>query len=170
MTPSSRHNSNERKSDDKSSSPSSIDAYRSPSIDIGTPTHITATIEDGVMVARNKLNTTNSLIDVLRSDSVDSSSAPHMEMEERTSPTSMDGVISATEIQAHVRQAITALAICHNVTPVVDEGVRTYQAASPDEMALVKFADDVVSSHYSFHSSPSLSFTYHTVLYDRVCD
>jgi len=31
-----------------------------------------------------------------------------------------------------------ALALCHNVTPVYEEGVQKLQAASPDEMALVK--------------------------------
>ena len=39
---------------------------------------------------------------------------------------------------------ITALALCHNVTPVVEEdGNRILQAASPDEVALVKFSDSV---------------------------
>jgi phospholipid-translocating ATPase len=40
-----------------------------------------------------------------------------------------------------VRDAITALALCHNVTPVIENGEKQYQAASPDEVALVKFAD-----------------------------
>ena len=38
---------------------------------------------------------------------------------------------------------ITALAICHNVTPAMDEGVKVYQASSPDEVALVKFAESL---------------------------
>lgn len=142
MTPSSRANSGERKSD--ANAP--IDPYRSPSIDIGTPTQVTTgSIEDGVLVPRGVLQSSNSLVDVIRSESLDSSFAPHLEMEERiVSPgaSPLDGV-AAAQVQIQVRQAITALAICHNVTPVVDEGVRTYQAASPDEMALVKFADDV---------------------------
>ena len=38
---------------------------------------------------------------------------------------------------------MTALILCHNVTPVIDDGVRVYQASSPDEVALVKFAEDL---------------------------
>ena len=33
--------------------------------------------------------------------------------------------------------------LCNNVTPVVDEGQRILQASSPDEIALVKFAEDL---------------------------
>ena len=44
-----------------------------------------------------------------------------------------------------VRDTITALAVCHNVTPVYpdqdDPSVRELMASSPDEIALVKFAD-----------------------------
>lgn len=42
---------------------------------------------------------------------------------------------------------ITALALCHNVTPTypdpTDHSVREFQASSPDEIALVKFADSL---------------------------
>jgi phospholipid-translocating ATPase len=39
---------------------------------------------------------------------------------------------------------VTALALCHNVTPVVEtDGTASYQAASPDEVALVKFSESV---------------------------
>jgi phospholipid-translocating ATPase len=40
-----------------------------------------------------------------------------------------------------VRDAITTLALCHNVSPTVVDGVREYQASSPDEVALVKYSD-----------------------------
>lgn len=44
-----------------------------------------------------------------------------------------------------VRDLITALALCHNVTPTYpdpsDPSIRDFQASSPDEVALVKFAD-----------------------------
>lgn len=40
---------------------------------------------------------------------------------------------------------ITCLALCHNVTPTYpdpdDSTIREFQASSPDEIALVKFAD-----------------------------
>jgi phospholipid-translocating ATPase len=42
-----------------------------------------------------------------------------------------------------VRDMLTAIAVCHNVTPVDEDGVKTYQASSPDEVALVKLAESV---------------------------
>jgi phospholipid-translocating ATPase len=46
-----------------------------------------------------------------------------------------------------VRDLVTALAICHNVTPVYpsdeDPEYKEFQASSPDEVALVKFADSL---------------------------
>mmetsp|Transcript_40933 Transcript_40933/g.47014 ORF Transcript_40933/g.47014 Transcript_40933/m.47014 type:complete len:161 (-) Transcript_40933:1557-2039(-) len=43
-----------------------------------------------------------------------------------------------------IRDMVTALAVCHNVTPVLNnEGERELQASSPDEVALVKFSEDV---------------------------
>eukprot|EP00330_Aristerostoma_sp_ATCC50986_P006982 CAMPEP_0114601856 /NCGR_PEP_ID=MMETSP0125-20121206/24476_1 /TAXON_ID=485358 ORGANISM="Aristerostoma sp., Strain ATCC 50986" /NCGR_SAMPLE_ID=MMETSP0125 /ASSEMBLY_ACC=CAM_ASM_000245 /LENGTH=173 /DNA_ID=CAMNT_0001811505 /DNA_START=1113 /DNA_END=1634 /DNA_ORIENTATION=- len=43
-----------------------------------------------------------------------------------------------------VRDMITALVLCHNVTPIIDEdGTKTFQASSPDEIALVKIAEDL---------------------------
>lgn len=35
------------------------------------------------------------------------------------------------------------LALCHNVTPLMEDGVRTYQASSPDEITLVKLAESM---------------------------
>lgn len=40
-----------------------------------------------------------------------------------------------------VKELLLALAVCHNVTPVIDEGVKSLQASSPDEIALVKAAE-----------------------------
>jgi phospholipid-translocating ATPase len=43
-----------------------------------------------------------------------------------------------------IRDMVTALSVCHNVTPVVNnDGERELQASSPDEVALVKFAEDI---------------------------
>jgi phospholipid-translocating ATPase len=42
-----------------------------------------------------------------------------------------------------IRDCITALGICHNVTPVYENDIKEYQASSPDEVALVKFADSL---------------------------
>lgn len=46
--------------------------------------------------------------------------------------------------EVSVRDLMTALMVCHNVTPVYDEeGEREFQASSPDEVALVKFVDNL---------------------------
>ncbi len=42
-----------------------------------------------------------------------------------------------------VRDFITCLAVCHNVTPTIEDGVKTFQASSPDEIALVKIAESL---------------------------
>ena len=46
-----------------------------------------------------------------------------------------------------VRDFMTALALCHNVTPTYpdaeDSSKVEFQASSPDEVALVKFADSL---------------------------
>lgn len=51
------------------------------------------------------------------------------------------------EIGARVRDLVLALAICHNVTPTTEEingeQVTSYQASSPDEIAIVKWTEMV---------------------------
>ncbi|KIV85189.1 hypothetical protein PV11_00916 [Exophiala sideris] len=51
------------------------------------------------------------------------------------------------EIGVRVRDLVLALALCHNVTPTTDEvdGQKTvsYQASSPDEIAIVEFTESV---------------------------
>jgi phospholipid-translocating ATPase len=52
------------------------------------------------------------------------------------------------EIGSRVRDVVLALALCHNVTPTTeedDEGrlVRSYQASSPDEIAIVRWTESV---------------------------
>eukprot|EP01114_Cavostelium_apophysatum_P015341 TRINITY_DN4154_c0_g1_i1.p1 TRINITY_DN4154_c0_g1~~TRINITY_DN4154_c0_g1_i1.p1 ORF type:complete len:1093 (+),score=239.76 TRINITY_DN4154_c0_g1_i1:78-3356(+) len=48
-------------------------------------------------------------------------------------------------ITTRARDALKAIALCHNVTPVNDTETKkvSYQASSPDEIALVKFAESV---------------------------
>lgn len=54
------------------------------------------------------------------------------------------------DLPQKVRTAITALALCHNVTPTNDDlGNLTYQASSPDEVALVKFTESVGMTLYA---------------------
>ncbi|KZT54722.1 phospholipid-translocating P-type ATPase [Calocera cornea HHB12733] len=48
------------------------------------------------------------------------------------------------DMSVRVRDVILSLALCHNVTPVNnDDGTVTYQAASPDEVAIVQFTSSV---------------------------
>jgi phospholipid-translocating ATPase len=42
-----------------------------------------------------------------------------------------------------IRDAITALALCNNVTPIKGENGIEYQSSSPDEVALVKYAESL---------------------------
>jgi phospholipid-translocating ATPase len=47
------------------------------------------------------------------------------------------------DMVVRIRAAIQGLAICHNVTPVETEEGRTYQASSPDEIAIVRWTECV---------------------------
>ena len=51
------------------------------------------------------------------------------------------------EIGSRVRDIVLALALCHNVTPTTEEehghSFTTYQASSPDEIAIVRWAESV---------------------------
>jgi phospholipid-translocating ATPase len=44
------------------------------------------------------------------------------------------------DVECLARDMISALALCHNVTPTYENDKVEYQASSPDEVALVKFA------------------------------
>ncbi|KAI0261943.1 hypothetical protein BC834DRAFT_829493 [Gloeopeniophorella convolvens] len=48
------------------------------------------------------------------------------------------------DMSSRVRDVVLSLALCHNVTPVTnDDGSVTYQASSPDEVAIVKWTESV---------------------------
>ncbi|KAI9763163.1 MAG: putative aminophospholipid-translocase [Geoglossum simile] len=51
------------------------------------------------------------------------------------------------EIGSRVRDVVLALALCHNVTPTLEDdhgkSITTYQASSPDEIAIVKWTESV---------------------------
>ncbi|KAG1221179.1 hypothetical protein G6F68_020996 [Rhizopus microsporus] len=45
-------------------------------------------------------------------------------------------------ISVRIKDIVQALAVCHNVTPVINmDGDITYQASSPDEVAIVKWTE-----------------------------
>lgn len=47
------------------------------------------------------------------------------------------------DMRSKVFDLVCALALCHNVTPVMEDNERSYQASSPDEVALVKWCENV---------------------------
>ncbi|KAM0688399.1 putative aminophospholipid-translocase [Conglomerata obtusa] len=47
------------------------------------------------------------------------------------------------DLPNRVYDLVIGLSVCHNVTPVNEEGVTTYQASSPDEVAIVQWAQKV---------------------------
>ena len=48
------------------------------------------------------------------------------------------------DISSRTKDAVQALALCHNVTPVIeDNGETVYQASSPDEVAIVQWTEAV---------------------------
>jgi phospholipid-translocating ATPase len=48
------------------------------------------------------------------------------------------------DMSSRVKDVVLALALCHNVTPVVEaDGTITYQASSPDEVAIVRWTESV---------------------------
>ncbi|KIP06661.1 hypothetical protein PHLGIDRAFT_106736 [Phlebiopsis gigantea 11061_1 CR5-6] len=48
------------------------------------------------------------------------------------------------DMSSRVHDVVLSLALCHNVTPVTnDDGSVTYQASSPDEVAIVKWTESV---------------------------
>ena len=53
------------------------------------------------------------------------------------------GPRSRREIGTRVKDVVTTLAICHSVTPSYEDGQIDYQAASPDEIAIVKWTASV---------------------------
>lgn len=46
---------------------------------------------------------------------------------------------SKREIGQRIRDVVTCLAVCHSVTPTYEDGLLSYQASSPDEVAIVKW-------------------------------
>ncbi|KAI8055596.1 phospholipid-translocating P-type ATPase [Gilbertella persicaria] len=57
-------------------------------------------------------------------------------------PQALDASKGRRHISARIRDIVQALALCHNVTPAMDtDGRITYQASSPDEVAIVKWTE-----------------------------
>jgi phospholipid-translocating ATPase len=57
-----------------------------------------------------------------------------------------------------IRDTITAMILCNNVTPIIDSEQKvTYQASSPDEVALVKFAE-TLNMKLNFRTDKEIKF------------
>ncbi|EJD04848.1 phospholipid-translocating P-type ATPase [Fomitiporia mediterranea MF3/22] len=63
----------------------------------------------------------------------------------RTTPTGIQfSTRGRRDMSSRVKDVVTSLALCHNVTPVTnDDGTVTYQASSPDEVAIVRWTESV---------------------------
>ncbi|CAD5205453.1 unnamed protein product [Bursaphelenchus okinawaensis] len=53
------------------------------------------------------------------------------------------GKLAKNSFSVKLQTAIEAIALCHNVTPIIENGQLSYQAASPDEVALVQWTEQV---------------------------
>ncbi|KAI6203569.1 hypothetical protein M3Y94_00572600 [Aphelenchoides besseyi] len=53
------------------------------------------------------------------------------------------GRLARNSFSVKLQTAVEAIALCHNVTPIYENGTMSYQAASPDEVALVQWTDQV---------------------------
>lgn len=53
------------------------------------------------------------------------------------------GTSKRKDLSAKVADLALVLAVCHNVTPTEEDGISFYQAASPDEVAIVKFCESI---------------------------
>ena len=62
-------------------------------------------------------------------------------------------------IETKISIAVESIALCHNVTPLMESDSKIFQASSPDEIALVEWAESVgISLTDRDISSITLSF------------
>lgn len=48
--------------------------------------------------------------------------------------TAYSGTLARNSFSVRLQTAVETIAICHNVTPIEEQGTISYQAASPDEV------------------------------------
>uniref|UniRef100_A0A915E8B8 P-type ATPase N-terminal domain-containing protein n=1 Tax=Ditylenchus dipsaci TaxID=166011 RepID=A0A915E8B8_9BILA len=53
------------------------------------------------------------------------------------------GRLARNSFSVKLQTAVETIALCHNVTPIIEHGTVSYQAASPDEVALVQWTEQV---------------------------
>ena len=106
----------------------------------------------GIIADECKINNNDApMLDIINKSNIipeNSLSVSNNSSGESLISTSLKGSeVKKSKIRRHrnklIRDAITAMCLCNNVTPIVDDNDEknmTYQASSPDEVALVKFA------------------------------
>lgn len=110
-------------------------------IHVGTVSYANEAMEEVTSYIRQGFSTTASS-DVLQASSLVTPSSTYLMTAAGTSTTR-----TRREIGSRVRDLVLALALCHNVTPTTEEldghNVITYQASSPDEIAIVRWTESV---------------------------
>lgn len=110
-------------------------------IHVGTVSYANEAMEEVTSYIRQGFSTTASS-DVLQASSLVTPSSTYLMTAAGTSTTR-----TRREIGSRVRDLVLALALCHNVTPTTEEldghNVTTYQASSPDEIAIVRWTESV---------------------------
>ncbi|KAL8811213.1 MAG: hypothetical protein Q9200_001968 [Gallowayella weberi] len=110
-------------------------------IHVGTVSYANEAMDEVSLYVRQGF-TTGSATDILQSASLvtPSSSSYNASMGTGTTRT-------RREIGSRVRDLVLALALCHNVTPTTEEedghSFTSYQASSPDEIAIVRWTEQV---------------------------
>lgn len=115
---------------------------------LGTMLFARDSLEDIYHYATSAFQQDRKLLDVYSSGSVPTDNRSVQMTEDAVVSNSLSGMrtrecTSSRRAQKQVQDALLAIALAHNVTPVEDNGQRCLQAASPDEVALVKFAESV---------------------------
>ena len=110
-------------------------------VHVGTVSYANEAMEEVATYIRQLVSSTSSS-DVLASTTLITPASGH-----GVQPTAGGGTRTRREIGSRVRDLILALALCHNVTPTMEDvdgqNMITYQASSPDEIAIVRYTEAV---------------------------
>lgn len=102
----------------------------------------TGTLTQNVMIFKQIVTTLGNFTDETEADLI-----RYVEMNIEKSETVLSDYIDSQSKRKDkfgvFRDLVTALMVCHNVTPTIDNGVRDLNAASPDEIALVKYGEKI---------------------------
>lgn len=109
-------------------------------IHVGTVSYANEAMDEVTSYIRQSFSTASS--DVMQASSLFTPSSTY-----HTSSGGASTTRTRREIGSRVRDLVLALALCHNVTPTTEEAdghsFTTYQASSPDEIAIVRWTESV---------------------------